>query len=182
MKFYKDIFLLSTKIGIPAVVQQALFSLGLMALQSIVNKFGTDTIAAYIAGGRIDSFAVMPIMNFSGAISTFTGQNIGVRYLDRVKKGYRATLIMAGTTSLVITGAVMVFGESFIRLFNTNQNVIEIRARYLEIMSGFYIVMAAMFVINGVLKGAGDTLIPMGISIVFLWLIRVPFAWFFQDT
>jgi putative MATE family efflux protein len=88
MVFDRDIFKISLKIGLPSAVQQTLVATGMMALSSIVNLFGTNTIAAYAAAGRLDSFASMPAMNFAAAISTFVGQNMGAKKPERVKHGY----------------------------------------------------------------------------------------------
>lgn len=176
MKFDKILFIKSIKIGVPTGVQQMLFSLGMMAIQSILNPFGSTTIAAFAAGSRINSFGTMPIMNFGAAISSFVGQNLGAGREDRVKKGYHATLKMSVAVSLVITIAMYIFGEGFISLFTQNPEVIKIGIEYLKIVSIFYFLVSIMFVTTGVLRGAGDTMVPMFISILSLWLIRVPIA------
>ncbi|MCY6370126.1 MATE family efflux transporter [Clostridium ganghwense] len=176
MIFDKEIFKLSLKIGLPTGVQQMLMAIGLGALQAFVNGFGKNTMAAFTAASRIDSFATMPIMNFGAAISTFVGQNLGANKMDRVKKGFKATVFMSGAFSLFITLIMFLFGEKLVRLFNTNPDVIAIGLDYLKIVSAFYVTVAITFVINGVLRGAGDTMIPMVISILSLWLMRIPVA------
>lgn len=178
MVFDKKIFGLSLKIGMPSGVQQMFVAGGLMALQSIVNGFGTNTIAAYTAAGRLDSFASMPAMNFSAAISTFVGQNMGAGKPERVRKGFITTLIMSSLISIFISIAVIMFGRQLIWLFNSNEEVINIGVRYLTIVGSFYIVFSAMFITNGVLRGAGDTLIPMFVTILSLWVIRIPISKF----
>ena len=84
MKFDRVIFRKSLKIGLPAGFQQTFVSIGFLALYKIVNGFGTSTIAAYAVAMRIDAFAALPAMNFSAALSTFTGQNIGAGRMERV--------------------------------------------------------------------------------------------------
>ena len=96
MRFDKSIFKKSLKIGLPSGVQQTFVSLGFLALYRIVNIFGVPTIAAYTIAMRIDSFAVMPAMNFSAAISTFVGQNIGANKFERLGRGLKSTLLMSG--------------------------------------------------------------------------------------
>jgi putative MATE family efflux protein len=176
MKFDKNIFRLSVKIGLPTGVQQMLFSMGMMALQSIINPFGQDTIAAFTAGSRVDSFAAMPIMNFGAAISTFVGQNLGANKPERVKKGFIATLAMSSAVSVAAIIVLLTVGKYLVGFFNSDPNVIKIGARYLAIISPFYITISIMFVTNGLLRGSGDTTVPMIISILTLWLIRVPVA------
>lgn len=176
MKFDKNIFKKSLKIGLPSGVQQMLFSIGMMGLQGMVNSYGTDTVAAYTAASKVDSFASMPIMNFGAAISTFVGQNLGANKPERVKNGYKATLIMSTIISLSVTIVVIVFRRPLLAMFNTDPDVISVGVRYLVIIPSFYAVISFMFITSGVIRGAGDTLIPMFISILTLWLIRLPIA------
>ncbi len=178
LEFDREIFRKSLAIGLPTGVQQVLVAVGMMALSRIVNGFGTDAIAAFTAAGRIDTFAVMPAMNLSAAISSFVGQNIGAGKLDRVKHGLRAALLISGAISLGTTLAIVIFKWHLIALFNSDPAVVAIGTRYLLIVGGFYIVFSSMFVLTGVLRGAGDALIPMFVTILALWGIRIPVsAW-----
>lgn len=178
MAFDKEIFVKSLKIGIPSGVQQTVFSLGMIAMQRMVNDFGSYTMAAFTAAGRIDSFAIMPIMNFGAAISTFVGQNIGAGKIHRVKKGYLTTLAMCTAVSLFVTALLFIFGESLLKMFDSNPEVVQIGMRKIQIVSGFYVVVGVMFITTGLLRGAGDALMPMVISLATLWLIRIPVAYF----
>jgi len=171
-----DIFKKGLAIGLPTGVQQVLVATGMMALARLVNAFGTDAIAAFTAAGRLDAFAVMPAMNLSAAVSTFTGQNLGAGKLGRVKHGLRAALLISGAFSAATTFSVVLFGRPLVALFNADPNVVAIGARYLLIVGGFYVVFSSMFVLTGVLRGAGDTMIPMFITILSLWLIRIPIS------
>lgn len=180
--FDKEIFKLSLKIGLPTAVQQMLVATGLMALSGIVNTFGTKTAAAYVAAGRLDTFASMPTMNISAALSTFVGQNMGANKPERVKHGFRAALIIASIISVSTTIIVIFFGPGLVSLFNPDSEVITIGSNYLTIVGSFYIVFSAMFITNGVLRGAGDTLIPMFVTILSLWVIRVPIAAFLSQS
>lgn len=176
--FDRDIFRNSLRIGVPTGIQHTFVSLGMMALLSIVNRFGTETIAAYTIAGRIDSFAALPAMNFSMALSTFVGQNLGANRADRIRSGLKATLIMTTLVSVTVSLTAWFFGRELMRVFTDNPEVIEIGYAYLVIVSSFYIVFSAMFVTNGVLRGAGDTLIPMFITLVSLWFLRIPLSHF----
>lgn len=175
--FDKKIFYKSLKIGIPTGMQQAFVALGMMALFRIVNDFGTVTIAAYSVAMRLDSFAALPAMNFSSALSTFVGQNIGANKIERVKKGFRATFFMTAAISLTVTLIAIFFGENIMRAFTNSESVIQIGKSYLIIVCSFYIFFSTMFVINGVLRGAGATLIPMFITLIALWVLRVPLSY-----
>ncbi len=182
LRIDRDIFWKSIRIGIPTGLQQTFVALGMAALLRIVNDFGTDTIAAYTVAGRIDSFAAMPAMNFGMALSTFVGQNIGANKIDRVKKGFKATLIMTSIFSLVVTLVAVFFGRWMMMLFTPDPTVINIGTNYLVIVSAFYIVFSTMMVSNGVMRGAGDTLIPMFITLLSLWLLRIPVSWWLSRS
>ncbi|OGS09024.1 MAG: MATE family efflux transporter [Elusimicrobia bacterium RIFOXYA12_FULL_51_18] len=174
LQFDRKIFRKSLAIGLPTGIQQVMVAAGMMALSRIVNGFGTDAIAAFTAAGRVDTFAVMPAMNLSAAISTFVGQNIGAGRMDRVKHGLKAALMISGVISLSTTLAIILFGWHLISMFSSDPAVIAIGTRYLFIVGGFYLVFSSMFIITGALRGAGDAFIPMLITILALWMIRIP--------
>ena len=177
----KSIFMSSIRIGVPTGFQQTFVSLGMLALLRIVNDFGTNTIAAYSVAVRIDSLASLPAMNFGQALSTYTGQNIGANKIKRVKQGLVATLNMSTLVAIVTSILIMLFREPLMGMFTTDASVIAIGARYLLIVGGFYIMFSSMFVIGGIMRGAGDTLIPMFITLFALWIIRIPIAWFLSQ-
>lgn len=179
--FDKELFIKSLKIGIPSGLQHTFVALGMMALLGIVNTFGTDVIAAYTAAGRIDSLAMMPAMNFSQAVAAFVGQNLGANKIDRVRQGFKVTFIMSNVFCLFMTAIIILFGSHLMKLFTTDVNVIAIGEKYLIIVSSFYLLFSTMFTINGVLRGAGDTLIPMFITLFALWIIRIPGAYFLSS-
>ncbi|GMT46230.1 MAG: MATE family efflux transporter [bacterium] len=178
MRFDKIIFRKSLKIGLPTGFQQTFVAVGFMALFRIVNMFGTSTIAAYSVAIRIDSFAAMPAMNFSAALATFVGQNIGAGKMERIRKGLTATLLMANIVAVVISVLALLFAEPLMQIFTKDAGVVEIGKHYLLIVPLFYVVFATMFSINGVMRGAGDTMVPMFISIISLWFVRIPVSWF----
>ena len=175
--FDRSIFWKSLKIGLPTGFQQTFVSLGMLAMYGIVNRFGTDAVAAFAAAGRIDSFAVMPAMNFSAALSSFVGQNIGANQLQRVRNGMKATMVMTSLISVAGTILAWLLGPQLMMIFTTDPEVIKIGADYLRIVCSFYIFFSAMFTFSGVLRGAGDTLIPMFITLMSLWLIRIPLSY-----
>ena len=181
LKYDHEIFKKSIKIGLPTGFQQTFVAAGMVALYWIVNQHGIDANAAYSAAGRIDNFASMPAMSFAVALSTFVGQNMGANRPDRVKAGLRATLIMTGIFSLFISLITVLFGKILMRMFTDDPVVIALGGDYLRIIGSFYILFSVMFVINGLLRGAGDTLIPMFISLFSLWIIRIPVAYFLSQ-
>ncbi len=177
LSFDKAIFIKSLRIGLPTGFQQTFVAVGMLALYKVVNMFGTTVIAAYAVAMRIDSFAALPAMNFAAALSSFVGQNIGAGKLDRVRSGMLATLRMTSYISIGVTVIAWLFAGQIMQLFTTDPEVVEAGKDYLYIVSAFYILFSAMFVMNGVLRGAGDTLIPMFITLFALWVIRIPASW-----
>ncbi len=175
-------FRLSLKIGLPSGIQQTLVGLGSMALLKIVAPFGVATLAAYTAAGRVDMFVSMPAMNLSAALSSFVGQNLGAKRYDRIHKGLIATLLYSTIICITLSLVVIFFGKSIMGLFVEHNSVhykeiIEIGREYLVIVSSFYLLFSTMFVYNGVTRGAGATFIPMLITTLSLWIIRIPIAW-----
>jgi putative MATE family efflux protein len=178
LRFDREIFKESLMIGLPSGVQQMLVAAGMMALTRIVNLFGTDALAAFTAAGRIDSFAMMPAMNLSMAISTFVGQNIGAGKHERVRSAMKTIILMSVVISLIISFIVIVFSKPLLGLFTNDAAVIAIGQHYLFIVGGFYLAFMLMFIFHGALRGAGDTIIPMFITLFSLWIIRIPVSSF----
>lgn len=185
--FDKLIFRQVLRIGIPSGFQQTFVAFGGLALISIVNGFGKEVVAAYTAAGRIDTFISMPAMNFSGALSAFVGQNLALNKLRRIKNGFYSTLLMSGAVCILLTLIVVFWGDSIMKLFVKSTDpsydiIIETGHRYLVIVCSFYILFSSMFVTNGLLRGAGATLVPMFVTLFSLWLVRLPLAWLFSKT
>jgi putative MATE family efflux protein len=179
--FDRSIFKKSLRIGLPSGLQHTFVALGMMALMGLVNTFGTTVIAAYSVAQRVDSLAMMFAMNFSAALTSFVGQNIGAGNFERVKKGLRSTLLMGSAISLAVTAIVLVFASGIMGLFTQDELVVATGTHYLNIVSPFYITFTGMFVIGGVMRGAGDTLIPMFLTLFSLWLVRIPLAFFLSS-
>lgn len=179
--FDLKLFKQSMRIGLPTGFQQSFVALGIMALLGIVNGFGTDVLAAYTASTRIDAIASMPAMNLGSALAAFVGQNIGAGKIERVRNGLISTLKIGAIISVSVSIIVLLFDDAMMRAFTTDEAVIEIGKRYLHIVCTTYILFSTMFAFHGLFRGAGDTLVPMFVSLFSLWLIRVPVAYFLSD-
>ena len=172
--FDRALFRTMVKIGLPSGIQQSFVSLGFVALTRIVNPFGTVVIAGYTAASRLDSFAAMPAMNLSMALSTFVGQNLGAGKPERVRKGFNSTLMVAGAISATMT-IVMVFAAGgLMKIFTTDPDVIRVGVEYLVVVSSFYVIFSSMFITGGVLRGDGDTMVQMIFTLLALWVVRIP--------
>lgn len=185
-EFNWENFRLSIRIGLPSGIQQTLIGFGSMALLGIVSPYGTAVLAAYSAAGRIDMFVSMPSMMLAAALSTFVGQNLGAGKFDRIKSGLKASLIYSSIFCIVLSLIVILFGEEIMWLFVEKSSphyaeIIRIGKEYLVIVTSFYIVFTTMSIVNGVMRGAGATLVPMLITILSFWVIRIPLAVFLSD-
>lgn len=187
------------KVGVPSMIQQSIVSISMLMMQGLVNSYGPVFIAGYTAATKIDSLAMMPNMNFSNAMSSYTAQNIGAHKIERVREGYKANLFMVIIFSIMITAAIFLYGPWLLNLFMdsaANVEVINYGMSYMRIVSSFYILMGIMFTSNGLLRGAGDmkffmasslfnlasrlivayTLSPYIGSIAIAW--SIPIGWF----
>ena len=147
------------QIGLPSMLQQSLVSLSMMMMQGLVNSFGKVLVAGYTAATKIDTLAMLPNMNFSNAMSSYTAQNIGAGKYDRVKEGLKACLFMVVVFSLVITVIIFLFGSQLLSLFldpGDTSGAMGYGLAYMRTVSVFYILMGVLFVPNGMLRGAGD--------------------------
>jgi putative MATE family efflux protein len=178
LHFDREVFNHSIRIGLPTGVQQTLVAMGGLALMGIVNQFGTNVIAGFSVASRLDALATIPAMSFSQALSTFVGQNIGANKMDRIKAGLISTVKMSGIVTIVTTVFIIIFGHLVMSLFTNDQEVIRLGDEYLTIVSSFYVVFTLMFIYNGVMRGAGDTIMPMFFSLLSLWIIRIPMAYY----
>ncbi len=177
MKLFKE----GLKIGLPTSVQQCAIALGLIALLSIVNGFGTDTLTAYGAAGKVDTIITQAILTLSGALAAFAGQNIGAGKYDRVRRGLRFSHYINIAFSLIMFTIIWFSGELIMQAFTSDEQVIRIGNEFLLITAGFLVFHGALNVYNGALRGAGDTFFTMMISLFSLWLIRIPLAYYMGD-
>ncbi|MCX7882888.1 MAG: MATE family efflux transporter [Brevinematales bacterium] len=180
LHFDGEILQKSLAIGMPSGVQQVMVAIGSMVLVGLVNRFGTDAIAAFTAAGRIESFAMMPAMNISMALSTFVGQNIGAGREDRVKDGVKVAFLIGNSIACVLSLLMVVFASPLVMVFNRDPAVVRIGQEYMWIVAPFYVAFMTMFVYNGALRGAGDTFIPMIVTVLSLWGLRIPVSIFFS--
>ena len=164
-------------LGIPAGVTSAIFSCSAILVQGLVNSMGTAVIATNVAVMRVDGFAMMPNFTFGTAATTFIGQNIGAQKTGRLKSGVKDMMMLALTVSTVLVLAIVLFGKNLIAMFTTTPEVMELGRQGLLWLSVGYICFAVTQVLQGVMRGAGDTLVPMWLSIITTVILRMPLAY-----
>lgn len=165
------------RVGIPSAVQQSLVSVGMVFVTGIVNNFGESSIAAFGVASRVDQLAFMPALTFSLAIATLAGQNIGAQQYHRIRAILLWGCALSGGVTLVISGLVVALPRLLLRIFTSEADVINLGEHYLMIVGSCYIFFAIMFVCNGIINGSGHTLVTTVITLVSLWAVRVPLAW-----
>ena len=166
-----------TRLGLPSGITQAIMSSAMIVVQSLTNQFGELFIAANVVIMRVDGFAMMPNISFGTAMSTYAGQNVGAGKYDRVVKGAKQGVLIAAGCSAFITCAILLFGKSLMSVFTDTPELVEMSYRLMKILAVGYIAMAVTQSLSGVMRGAGDTLTPMWISLITTVLIRVPLAY-----
>ena len=164
-------------IGIPSGITQAIFSMASMVTQSLTNSMGEMVIAANVIIMRVDGFAMMPNFSFGQAMSVYTGQNVGAQKYDRVTKGTKQGTLIAFSCSALITCVLLFANKYLFGIFTSTAELIDLAGRMMRIMAAGYLGVAITQCLGGVMRGAGDTVTPMWISIISTVLLRVPIAY-----
>ena len=164
-------------VGVPTGVQQSIVALTQILILYLVAMFGTTATAAYSSASRIESIAMLFILNLSQALTSFVGTNIGAGLEDRSRQGLKVSIKIIAILS-AITLAIFVCCDSWlISLFTTDSKVIEIGSEYLMITGCFWFLFSFMMMYTAFFRGIGHALITMMISFVCLWIIRFPVSW-----
>ena len=164
-------------IGIPSGITQAIMSMSMMVVQSLTNSMGEMVIAANVIIMRVDGFAMMPNFSFGQAMSVYTGQNVGAGKWKRVQSGVRQGTMIAQTFAIVITVVLLFLNKYLFAIFTDTTALIDLAGRMMRIMAVGYIAVSITQTLGGVMRGAGDTVTPMWISIISTVLLRVPIAY-----
>jgi len=154
------------RLGVPMSLQFALIAVSSMALQRVVNSYGTTVVAAFTATNRIEQFIHQPYMTLGAALSTYCGQNYGARKYDRVLLGYKKGLVMMTVISIVMMLVMQLFGGTITSLFISDPDVIKLGALGLRTTSLFYLALGTIYVVRGVLTGVGDAFFALFNGIV----------------
>ncbi len=165
------------RLGLPAGLTQAIFSLSAIIVQSLTNSMGEAVIAANVAIMRVDGFCMLPNFTFGTAATTYVGQNIGAGKADRIRQGVRDLLRVALICAAVLIGCVLLLGRSVIGLFTQTETVLEIGVMGLRWLALGYLAFSVTQVIQGTMRGAGETMLPMWISIIATVVLRMPLAY-----
>ena len=177
VRLEKAIAMRIISIGIPSGITQAIMSMSMMIVQTLTNSMGEMVIAANVIIMRVDGFAMMPNMSFGQAMSVYAGQNVGAGKWDRVQKGViQGTLIAQGFAIVIV--AILMFANSFLfGIFTETQALIELAGGMMRWMAVGYVAMSVTQVLGGAMRGCGNTVTPMWISIISTVVLRIPVAY-----
>lgn len=185
LEFDKEVFKQAMKLGVPSSLQNALFSVGSMAMMALIGTYGYNFIAGFNVANKIDTLVFFPVMSLANATTTYTGQNVGAKRLDRIYQGVKSSLVLSLGTAIGLAMLIYPFLTQLIELFIGTADSPEIRAEvvkagleYLQPVLPFYLLLALLFTLNGVLRGVGQTYVPMFATLAALLLARVPSAYF----
>lgn len=177
LKPEKKYVLTIIKLGLPSGLTQAIMSSAMIIVQSLTNRFGELFIAANVVIMRVDGFAMMPNFSFGMALTTYAGQNVGAGKMDRVISGAKQGTLISVLCSTVITGVILLFGKNLMGIFTNTQELVDKSYYLMKILAIGYIAMAVTQSLSGIMRGAGDTMTPMWISLITTVMVRVPIAY-----
>ena len=177
MRVEKQLAATIIRLGVPAAIQNVAMSLGSVIIQSFANRFGSNYIAANSIVQKVDGFAIVPMMAFGMALSTFVGQNVGAGRHDRAKEGIHVAMTSITVFGLILGVFLWFFGHPLMRAFTDNQTVLDIGFVGIRILAFFYFIMGMNQNLAGAMRGAGASVAPMITSIAGS-LVRIPVAYF----
>ena len=177
VKLKKDMAMRIISIGIPSGITQAIMSTSMMIVQSLTNSMGEMVIAANVIIMRVDGFAMMPNFSFGQAMSVYTGQNVGAGKWKRVQQGVRQGSLIAQTFAVVIVVILLFLNKYLFGIFTETTALIDLAGRMMTIMAVGYIAVSVTQVLGGVMRGCGNTVTPMWISIISTVVLRIPVAY-----
>jgi Na+-driven multidrug efflux pump len=150
-----------------------MYSLSNIIIQSSVNGFGTDVMAAWTAYGKIDGLFWMIISAFGVSITTFAGQNFGAHHYDRMRRSIRVCLGMAAGTTVAMSALIFVIGRPMLGMFTDDPHVVEVGLSIIHLITPMWILYICIEILSGAMRGAGESLVPTLMTLVGVCLMRV---------
>ena len=165
------------RFALPSAIQQSIVSVGSVVVQATINSFGAAVMAGTAAASKVINLAIAIPINYANAYSSFVGQNIGAKKMDRVNQGAKQGTILAVACSTFITSIILIFGKYLMMIFTDTPELVAMSVFNMRILAVGYIAMAITQSLSGVMRGAGDTVTPMWISLCTTVLVRIPIAY-----
>ena len=182
IRFYKSLLIAIITIGLPAGLQSVMYGISNIIIQTSLNSLGTETVAAHTAFAKIDAIYWMISSAFSVSIITFIGQNYGARKFDRMKKSIKVCLLMDLIASLLLTTVMLLAGPYLLRLFTSDQEVIEIGMQIIHIIAPSYALFIFIEILSSSLRGMGNVVVPMLMTCGGVCVLRILWIFIFVRT
>lgn len=182
IRFYKSLLIAIITIGLPAGLQSVMYGISNIIIQTSLNSLGTETVAAHTAFAKIDAIYWMISGAFSVSIITFIGQNYGARKFDRMKKSIKVCLLMDLIASLLLTTVMFLAGPYLLRLFTSDQEVIEIGMQIIHIIAPSYALFIFIEILSSSLRGMGNVVVPMLMTCGGVCVLRILWIFIFVRT
>lgn len=165
------------RIGLPAGLQNTLFSISNVLIQSAINSFGSALVAANSASSNIEGFVGTTMNAYYNAAITFTGQNMGAKKYSRIDRTAKTCTILIIITWIVLGGLIMMFGRQLLGIYTDDPQVIDLGMTRMRIMMCVYISCAVMNVFPGFTRGMGFSILPMMCTLIGACLMRIIWLW-----
>ena len=173
MKLDKEYVPRMLRVGVPAGLQNSMYSVSNMLLQVAVNSLGTTVVAGWFLTGKIDGFYWSTINAAGVAVMAFVGQNYGARKYDRVRETNKKGLIVFGLMSIAFSVLIMSIGRPALAIFTDDTGVLDIAVLVLRFFAPTYVIWCVNEVLTGTMRGCGDAMVPTVISGLCICLFRV---------
>lgn len=171
----KPMLMQIVRLGIPSGLQQMIVSFSNVLVMSYVNRFGSAAIAGFSSANKFDNFLGLPVNSFMLAITTFVGQNMGAKQIERVKKGINTCMFMGIGIVIAIGIPAYLFSDLCIRMFSQKADVIYYGSWMMRTLVPFYSILNIAQVLTGAVRGTGNTTVPMLINVFYYCIIRQVF-------
>ena len=161
------------RVGLPTAIQNMVISFSNVLVQSSVNSYGATAMAGYAAYLKIDGFNILPVLSISMAVTTFTGQNVGAKKPDRIKKGMWNALIMGVLYTVIIGIVILLTSHTVLGLFTKDNEVITYGQLAMKYFCPFYFLLGILNILAGTVRGAGKGVPPMLILLFSMCIFRI---------
>lgn len=169
------------RLGLPLGFNNAVFALGFLLLQSLINMQGDIFMAGATAASRVDNLVFLPIQSFGAAATTFAGQNVGARCHDRLRTGFKTILLITLAINICMATVLLGFGKYALMMFSQKQEVIAVGLQCMRWIVPFYSIFCIYSICNNFMNGAGEVRMPTLSSLVMFWVVRLPVAYLMFD-
>ena len=175
LRVHLDLMKEIVRMGLPTGVQNSVISIANVLVQSYINSFGSDAMAACGTYAKLQGFGFLPITSFALALTTFVSQNLGAKQYERARQGARFGILSTVVMAEIIGVLMVIFAVPMARLFNSDPEVVRIAVSQTRIENLFFFLLAFSHAVAGVCRGAGRATVPMLVMLSSWCVFRIIF-------